>query len=87
MAQPSNTFDSYDANGIREDLENVIYNISPEETPFYSSLKKTSASNTLHEINTLKLKFNMLPSSNILIPLQVPFAIFCVKQTAMINWG
>ena len=56
MAQPSNTFDSYDANGIREDLENVIYNISPEETPFYSSLKKTSASNTLHEWQTDSLR-------------------------------
>ena len=29
MAQPTNTFDSYDAVGIREDLENVIYDISP----------------------------------------------------------
>jgi hypothetical protein len=56
MAQPSNTFDSYDANGIREDLENVIYNISPEETPFYSSTKKTTASNTLHEWQTDSLR-------------------------------
>ena len=56
MAQPSNTFDSYDANGIREDLENVIYNISPEETPFYSSIKKVSASNTLHEWQTDSLR-------------------------------
>ena len=31
MAQPSNTFDSYDAVGIREDLSDVITNISPEE--------------------------------------------------------
>jgi len=37
MAQPSNTFDSYDAVGIREDLSDVIYDVSPEETPFYSS--------------------------------------------------
>ena len=29
MAQPSNTFDSYDSVGIREDLKDVIYNISP----------------------------------------------------------
>ena len=56
MAQPSNTFDSYDANGIREDLENVIYNISPEETPFYSSLKKVKASNTYHEWQTDSLR-------------------------------
>ena len=56
MAQPSNTFDSYDAKGIREDLSNVIYNISPEETPFYSSLKKVKASNTLHEWQTDTLR-------------------------------
>ena len=56
MAQPSNTFDSYDAEGIREDLENVIYNISPEETPFYSNTQKVKASNTLHEWQTDTLR-------------------------------
>jgi len=56
MAQPSNTLDSYDINGIREDLENVIYDISPEETPFYSSLTKSSASNTYHEWQTDALR-------------------------------
>ena len=34
MAQPSGTFDTYDAIGIREDLADVIYNISPTETPY-----------------------------------------------------
>jgi len=56
MAQPANTFDSYDVKGIREDLENVIYDISPEETPFYSSLKKVKASNTYHEWQTDALR-------------------------------
>lgn len=56
MAQPTNTYDSYDANGIREDLEDVIYDISPEETPFYSSMKKVSASNTYHEWQTDALR-------------------------------
>ena len=56
MAQPSNTFDSYDAVGIREDLQNVIYDVSPEETPFYSSCKKGTASNTLHEWQTDSLR-------------------------------
>jgi hypothetical protein len=49
MAQPTNTFDSYDAVGIREDLSDIIYDVSPEETPFYSKCKKLKASNTLHE--------------------------------------
>jgi len=56
MAQPTNTFDSYDAVGIREDLENVIYDISPEETPFYSSSKKVKATNTYHEWQTDALR-------------------------------
>lgn len=56
MAQPTNTFDSYDQVGIREDLSDVIYNISPEETPFYSSIKKASASNTYHEWQTDSLR-------------------------------
>lgn len=56
MAQPTNTFDSYDAVGIREDLKDVIYNISPEETPFYSKSSKTSARNTLVEWQTDSLR-------------------------------
>ena len=56
MAQPTNTFDSYDAVGIREDLEDVIYDVSPEETPFYTSCAKVKASNTLHEWQTDALR-------------------------------
>src|SRR5210317_559713 len=56
MAQPSNTFDSYDAVGIREDLKDVIYNISPEETPFYTKARKTTAKNTLVEWQTDSLR-------------------------------
>ena len=56
MAQPANTFDSYDAVGIREDLSNVIHNISPEETPFYSKSAKKSAKNTLVEWQTDSLR-------------------------------
>ena len=56
MAQPSNTFDSYDAVGIREDLKDVIYNISPEETPFYTKARKTTARNTLVEWQTDSLR-------------------------------
>lgn len=56
MAQPTNTFDSYDAVGIKEDLQDIIYNISPEETPFYSTCKKTKVKNTLHEWQTDALR-------------------------------
>ena len=56
MAQPTNTKDSYDVTGIREDLSNVIYNVSPEETPLLSSIAKVSATNTLHEWMTDTLR-------------------------------
>ena len=56
MAQPTNTFDSYDANGIREDLSDVIVNVTPEETPFFSKSRKTRATNTYHEWQTDSLR-------------------------------
>jgi len=56
MAQPTNTLDSYDVRGIREDLSDVIYDISPEETPFYTACAKAKATNTLHEWQTDALR-------------------------------
>lgn len=56
MAQPANTFDSYDSVGIREDLSDIISDVSPEETPFYSKAKKVKAVNTLHEWQTDALR-------------------------------
>lgn len=56
MAQPTNTFDSYDMEGIREDLQDIIYDVSPDETPFYSKCAKIDASNTLHEWQTDALR-------------------------------
>lgn len=49
MAIVANTFLTYDTKGIKEDLTDVIYNISPEETPFMSSIGRASAKQTLHE--------------------------------------
>ena len=56
MAQPTNTFDSYDSVGIREDLEDVIYDISPEETPFYSGSAKVKVTQAFHEWQTDSLR-------------------------------
>ena len=56
MAQPTNTFDSYDAVGIREDLSDIITSISPEETPFHTKCRKTTAKNTLVEWQTDALR-------------------------------
>lgn len=52
MSQPTNTFDKYDAVGLREDLSDMVYSISPTETPFISSIGKSKAKNTYHEWQT-----------------------------------
>jgi hypothetical protein len=52
MTIATNTFTTYSAKGIREDLSNVIYNISPEETPFVSNIGKGTISNTTYDWQT-----------------------------------
>ena len=52
MARFSDTFDTYDSIGEREDLSDVIYNISPTDTPFLSSAAKTKSTAVLHEWQT-----------------------------------
>jgi len=52
MAQPTNTFDTYDAVGIREDLFDTIYNVDPDDTPFLSKMGKVKAKSTNHEWQT-----------------------------------
>jgi hypothetical protein len=52
MAIVSNTFLTYSAKGIREDLSNVITNISPEETPYMSNIGRENVSNSLFEYQT-----------------------------------
>ena len=56
MAQPTNTFDTNDMVGIREDLTDIIHDLSPEETPFYTKTKKGKAKNTYHEWQTDALR-------------------------------
>lgn len=52
MAQPSNSYSSYDAVGNREDLAEAIYDISPTATPFLNGIKKNTAKSTKHEWQT-----------------------------------
>jgi len=52
MTIVSNTFTTYSAKGIREDLSNVITNIAPEETPFQSNIGRETITNTLFEWQT-----------------------------------
>lgn len=52
MAVPTSTFQRHQAIGTREDLADVIYDVSPAETPFLSNVGKVSAKNVLHEWQT-----------------------------------
>ena len=46
------TYQTYQTVGIREDLADIIYNISPTETPFMSGVAKNKATNTTHQWQT-----------------------------------
>jgi hypothetical protein len=46
------TYQTYQSIGNREDLTDMIYDISPTETPFMSSIGKTKATAVLHEWQT-----------------------------------
>lgn len=52
MSVPTNTYDAFTMIGIREDLSDMIWDVSPLDTPFITACKKTTATNTLHEWQT-----------------------------------
>ncbi len=52
MATPADTVSTYDAIGNREDLSDMIYDISPTQTPFLSGISRESATATNHEWQT-----------------------------------
>ena len=52
MANPVGTFATYQAIGRREDLADIIYNISPTDTPFQSMIGRSKATSTKHEHQT-----------------------------------
>ncbi|MEN6642570.1 MAG: DUF5309 domain-containing protein [Armatimonadia bacterium] len=49
MAVVTNTYTTYDTKGIRESLSDVIYNISPETTPFVQTAKRGKADAVFYE--------------------------------------
>lgn len=49
MSVPAGTYQQYQAKGIREDLSDLIDDISPVEFPFYSNAKKGKAKQNKHE--------------------------------------
>lgn len=52
MAVPGGTLTGYAAIGEREDLADVIYDISPMDTPFMSNVSRGNATATFHEWQT-----------------------------------
>lgn len=49
MAQDTNVFSSYEAVGNAEDIEDVIYDVSPEETIGLSMCSRVKATNRVHQ--------------------------------------
>jgi len=52
MAVPTGTYQTYTEAGDKEDFHNMIYEISPTETPFISMAKKLKAKSNLHQWKT-----------------------------------
>ena len=52
MATPVNAVSTLAVKGMREDLENTIYRVAPEETPFTSALDSEVAAQPYHEWQT-----------------------------------
>ena len=52
MAVPTGTYQTYTAIGLREDLSDVIFDITPTDTPLLSSASRNTASAVLHEWQT-----------------------------------
>jgi len=52
MGTPTGVFQVYNQVGVREDLEDIIYNISPMETYFFTNAGRKTAKTVLHEWQT-----------------------------------
>ena len=61
MAVPTGTFVSYSAVGIKEDLADIIYDISPTETPFLTNAKRgrTTQKYTEWQVDSLTAATNV----------------------------
>lgn len=52
MTVPTNAAQTYQGSVNREDLSDIVYMISPTQTPFFSMCGKSKATSTLHEWTT-----------------------------------
>ena len=61
MTIVTNAFETYTQVGIKENVKDVISNITPDETPFYSQAKKFKVHNRTHQWQTDNLR---IPAQN-----------------------
>lgn len=65
MAAITSTFTRFDAVGVREDLSDEIYNISPADTPFMQNAGRGKCDNTFFEWQTDALAANVSTNQNV----------------------
>jgi len=82
MTPPSNTFQTYQAKGNREDLIDIIVNISPTKTPVLSMTESVRAFATLHEWQTDSLN---APTANAAVEGDDSSATAVVATTRLVN--
>jgi len=63
-------YKTYDTVGIREDLADIIYSISPTETPFMSGVAKTKATTIFILTISFRLK-NFVDKCNFPLALDI----------------
>ena len=83
MALLTNARTTFSAIGIREDLSNIIYNISPMDTPFLSSCGRDTCDNTLFEWQTDSLA---AAAANQQLEGDVPDALAVSETTRLGNY-
>ena len=84
MAILSNTVQTFQMVGIREDLSDVITNIAPTETPFYSMCRKGKAKNRTPEWQRDTLR-NPNPANAVVEGNDSPSAISAVQPDRLKN--
>ncbi len=73
-------YNRYEAIGAREDLSDVIYNISPTDTPIMSSIGKTKATGVYHEWQTDSLAAVFLYVDTLVFQMSYQNIVFIFSQ-------
>jgi hypothetical protein len=85
---PTHTYETFDVEGMREDLGPVIYNIDPTDSPMMSAISRGSANQTTHEWQTDGLDaagFNTSDEADVTGPYVNPAATVRPSNTLQIS--